>query len=108
MAIPHGGLCWMATYDKSHYVTQRRSYPAYNLADTEDLRDACRASAARGLVAWARSYRPTGNPINENLLIPWIQAWDVMKPLLSPSDERVLQAFGRRLASASRTTSTGA
>jgi hypothetical protein len=61
---------------------------------------ACRSAATQGLLAWARVYKPDGNPINENELIPLIQAWDIMKPLLTPHDEKVMEAFGRTLIAA--------
>ena len=42
----------------------------------------CTVSAIQGLRVWATTYKPTGNPINENLLIPWIQAYDLLRPRL--------------------------
>ena len=57
----------------------------------------CTASAIQGLRVWATTYKPTGNPINENLLIPWIQAYDLMRPrllqLLNATDIYMLDQF---------------
>lgn len=47
------------------------------------LQQPCITSVLQGLLAWATTYLPTGNPIDENLLIPWIQAYDLMRPTIT-------------------------
>ncbi len=64
------------------------------------VQTACRQTAIQGLLAWARVYRPDGNPINESRLIPLIQAWDVLKPLLKTEEQAALQDFGRKIIGA--------
>ena len=43
---------------------------------------ACTALITQGLMAWATTYVPTGNAVNEIQLLPWIQAYDLMRPIL--------------------------
>jgi hypothetical protein len=49
---------------------------------------------------WASIYEPTGNPINESRLIPWIQAYDIVKPMLTLQENTTLEVFARLLLSA--------
>ena len=64
------------------------------------LKKECRQAALRGLREWALVYKPAGNPINENSLVPWIQAWDIMNPLLTEDERQPLEAFARALVAA--------
>ena len=52
------------------------------VADTA-LATLCTQRAGDGLDAWSRTYRSTGNPINDSYLIPMIQAVDLMCPVAS-------------------------
>ena len=42
----------------------------------------CTASAIQGLTVWAPLYKPTGNAGNEYNFVPWLQAYDLMRPYL--------------------------
>jgi hypothetical protein len=62
------------------------------------LRTSCINSAMQGLLVWATTYIPTGNPIDENLLIPWIQAYDLMRPMITNASQVfILDSFLRQL-----------
>ena len=56
---------------------------------------ACRGAATTGLMVWANTYKPNGDPINESALTPWAQALDIMTPILAPKDLAQLQKFAR-------------
>jgi hypothetical protein len=56
----------------------------------EPLRTESLHTAAAALVAWARVYPPTGNPINERFFTPLFQAADLIAADLSPADRRTL------------------
>ena len=59
----------------------------------------CGNVAKPAIVAWAKIYKPTGNPINESRLIPLIEAIDLMIPLLSADDRHLVFALGHHLIS---------
>ena len=61
------------------------------------LQKNCKDSALRGLLLWASIYKPNGNPINECSFIPWIEAWDLMRPLLSEAEINKLDNFAKDL-----------
>ena len=61
---------------------------------------ACRAAARTGLMVWANTYRPNGDPVNESAFIPWAQAMDAMAPLLEPKDQAQLKKFARAIIAA--------
>jgi hypothetical protein len=48
------------------------------------LSEQCTARAGDAIEAWTTTYQPSGNPINENALIPLLQSIDLMLPLLPP------------------------
>jgi hypothetical protein len=56
----------------------------------EPLRTQSLRAAAAALLAWARVYRPTGNPINERFFTPLFQAADLIAADLSPADRRTI------------------
>jgi hypothetical protein len=56
----------------------------------EPLRSESLATAAAALLAWARVYPPTGNPINERFFVPLFQAADLIAADLSAADRRTL------------------
>jgi Alginate lyase len=58
----------------------------------------CAGVAKPAIVAWAKRYKPSGNPINENRLIPLIEAIDLVAPLLSADDRHVAEHLVRELA----------
>jgi hypothetical protein len=70
------------------------------IAKDHSVQASCQKTATQGLLEWAKVYQPTGNPINENQLIPLIQAWDALKPMLTAEDQKSLQNFGHRLIDA--------
>ena len=53
------------------------------------------------ILAWANSYLPTGNPINENKLTPLLVAYDYIKPAISRSDKQKIESWITRLGIAS-------
>lgn len=63
-------------------------------------KQACQKAATQGILAWANSYVPTGNPINESLLIPLMKAWDLLNPLLSTDDNKILNKFAHEIIAA--------
>jgi hypothetical protein len=56
----------------------------------EPLRSASRRTATAALLAWARTYRPTGNPIDEWFFVPLLQAADLITPDIAPAERSVL------------------
>jgi len=56
----------------------------------EPLRSASRRTATATLLAWARTYRPTGNPIDEWFFVPLLQAADLITPDIAPAERSVL------------------
>jgi hypothetical protein len=66
----------------------------------EPLRAHSRTVAASALLAWARVYRPTGNPVDEWFFVPLLQAIDLIACDL-PADQRsALSAWALRFAAA--------
>ena len=57
----------------------------------------CTAAAIQGLFVWATTLVPSGDPIDGSLLFPWIQAYDLMRPilvgLLTPDNITTLDDF---------------
>ncbi len=56
----------------------------------EPLRAESLRTAAAALLAWARVYPPTGNPIDERFFLPLFQAADLIAADLSPADRRAV------------------
>lgn len=56
----------------------------------EPLRSESLQTAAAALLAWARVYPPTGNPIDEWFFVPLLQAADLVAPALDAADRRDL------------------
>jgi hypothetical protein len=56
----------------------------------EPLRTESLRTAAAALLAWARVYPPTGNPINERFFTPLFQAADLIAADLTPADRRTV------------------
>jgi hypothetical protein len=56
----------------------------------EPLRAQSLSTAAAALLAWARVYPPSGNPIDERFFVPLFQAADLIAGDLSPADERTV------------------
>jgi hypothetical protein len=61
----------------------------------EPLRTQSRTSAIAALLAWATTYRPTGNPIDEWFFVPLLQAVDLVVDTLRLAQERTLLAWVR-------------
>jgi hypothetical protein len=61
----------------------------------EPLRTQSRASATSALLAWATTYRPTGNPIDEWFFVPLLQAVDLLLDNLTLAEERPLLGWVR-------------
>jgi hypothetical protein len=53
--------------------------------------------ARQYLLAWARAYTPTGNPIDEEVFCKYVAAYDLLQDGLSLSDRRTVTAFMRAL-----------
>jgi hypothetical protein len=56
----------------------------------EPLRSESMRTAAAALLAWARVYPPSGNPIDEFFFAPLLQAADLIAPDLDATDRRTL------------------
>jgi len=56
----------------------------------EPLRSESQRAAAAALLAWARVYPPTGNPIDERFFVPLFQAADLIAADLSATDRHTL------------------
>jgi alginate lyase len=56
----------------------------------EPLRGDSLRTAVAALLAWAQTYRPEGNPIDEWFFIPLLQAADLIAPGLDPADRRTV------------------
>jgi len=56
----------------------------------EPLRSQCKAKAASALLAWARTYQPSGNPIDDSYFLPIFQAVDLMVPIMNHADAQTL------------------
>ncbi len=61
------------------------------------LADQCQAAATTAISAWTTTYQPSGNPIDENPLIPLLQSIDLMLPLLSPDQQAQALAWTAEL-----------
>jgi hypothetical protein len=61
----------------------------------EPLRTHSQASATAALLAWATTYRPTGNPIDEWFFVPLLQAVDLVLDTLRLAQERALLGWVR-------------
>lgn len=59
----------------------------------EPLRSQSRATAASALTAWAQTYRPTGNPIDEFFFVPLLQAVDLVRGSMPAEDEAAVLAW---------------
>ncbi len=56
----------------------------------EPLRSESLRTAAAALRAWAGTYRPAGNPIDEWFFVPLLQAADLIAPGLDPASRRAV------------------
>ncbi|MGH7212315.1 MAG: alginate lyase family protein, partial [Acetobacteraceae bacterium] len=94
--------------DPAHQASDRAkaSFPViFDLAvcartAAEPLRDRCVDKAKSALLAWARVYRPSGNPIDERFFAPMLQAADLLVPVLPSAPARRLLAWVRAFATA--------
>ena len=66
----------------------------------EPLREQCMDKAKSALLAWARVYRPSGNPIDERFFAPMLQAVDLLVPVLPSAPARRLLGWTRAFAAA--------
>jgi hypothetical protein len=64
----------------------------------EPLRTQCLGKVSSELTAWAKTYRATGDPINDAYLVPLFQAIDLAAPQLSPDMSQSLIAWVRSVA----------
>lgn len=64
----------------------------------EPLRSGSLRSATAALLAWARVYRPTGNPIDEWFFVPLLQAADLIAPGLDQADRRTVLSWAGEFA----------
>lgn len=92
--------------DPAHQASDRakESFPAiFDLAvcartAQEPLRAECLTKASSELTAWAHTYRATGNPINEEFMVPLFQAVDLIAPQLQPDQAKQLIDWVRTFA----------
>lgn len=66
----------------------------------EPLASRCREKAERAIDAWAYTYRPSGNPINDMYLVPVIQATDLLLPIATPERQLTWTAWCSEFARA--------
>lgn len=52
-----------------------------------ELSSQCTKRAREGIRAWIENYNPDGNPINQNQLIPLLDAIDIADPILTQEDQ---------------------
>jgi hypothetical protein len=64
----------------------------------EPLRGDSFRTAAAALRAWAGTYRPTGNPIDEWFFVPLLQAADLIAPGLDPAGRRTVLDWATEFA----------
>lgn len=63
----------------------------------EPLRSKAKAAVTAALLDWAKTYKPTGNPINENRLLPLIEAADLALPGMKPGEQQRVRGFLKEL-----------
>jgi hypothetical protein len=64
----------------------------------EPWRERCLGSASSALLAWARTYRPGGNPVDDGYFAPLLQSVDLVESKLSSSDRNELLDWVRSFA----------
>lgn len=64
----------------------------------QPLRDDSLRTAAAALLAWAGTYRPTGNPIDEWFFVPMLQAADLIAPGLDSAGRRTVLDWAAEFA----------
>lgn len=64
-----------------------------------ELQQSAGAKAAQALTLWAKTYKPTGNPIDELRFINVFQAADLAAPYLSKGQAKTVQAWTRKFIS---------
>jgi len=64
------------------------------------IHQACLTKAASVLLDWVGTYRPSGNPINDQFMTPLLQSADLVMPELPPRDRERLSAWLREFAAA--------
>ncbi len=64
----------------------------------EPLRARSQTAAADALLAWARTYQPTGNPIDEWFFVPLLQAADLVAGGLTAGEQGVLLGWAHEFA----------
>ena len=63
------------------------------------LGEDCFAQQVRAYVtAWASTYKPTGNPINERMLEAVLAGYDLLSPEWSPEEKMMIETWMRRVA----------
>jgi len=65
---------------------------------TGPLRARGRDAAVTALLAWARVYRPTGNPVDEWFFVPLLQAADLLAGEIPGADIAILRGWAREFA----------
>ncbi len=63
-----------------------------------DRRETCRSKAREAVLLWAKTYRVTGNPIDEGYLLPILETTDLLWPVLGDADRAVLAPWIRSFA----------
>jgi len=64
----------------------------------QPLGQQCASAAAAAITAWTATYQPSGDPIDENQLIPLLQSIDLMMPLLPADTQSQAVAWTSALA----------
>lgn len=69
----------------------------------EPLRSKAKAAVTSSLLDWAKTYKPTGNPINENRLLSLVEAADLALPTMKAGDQQKVRGFLKNLLHTSET-----
>jgi len=64
------------------------------------LRDQCLAKASSALLAWANTYRPSGNPVDDSFFAPLLQSIDLIVGKINVNEKKTLLNWVRSFADA--------
>ncbi len=106
--VPTFHLAGTLNKDPAHQESDRAKHNFAQIFDLavcartapEPLRSQCRAKASFALLAWARTYQSSGNPVDDSFFLPIFQAVDLIIPVLSSADALTLRNWIRSFATA--------
>ena len=70
------------TSTTTNYTTQLATLVRVGICVQLTQASDCVVSVNQALTVWMTTYQPTGNPVWDNLLVPWIQAYDLVRGAL--------------------------